>query len=191
MIIALDVQMMLEDNGYRVLGPAGSVDGALRSLEIPFVLSSAYDIFPFDGSEILEGAENVRKPVSEGRLLTALQRALSWAGARFFETAASATFPSEVGVEHGRQERDETWCNGGLGPGDARPTRWRRRGRGRIGEAVLGEAEACGGAAADAGREPGGAVARAERASASALGVARPGAAGGRERAEGARARRA
>lgn len=106
MIIALDVQMMLEDNGYRVLGPAGSVDGALRllddlrpdvavldgnlrgrpitpvarrlrSLEIPFVLSSAYDVFPFDGSEILEGAENVRKPVPEGRLLAALQRALS------------------------------------------------------------------------------------------------------------------
>ena len=106
MIIALDVQMMLEDNGYRVLGPAGSVDGALRllddlrpdvavldgnlrgrpiipvarrlrSLEIPFVLSSAYDIFPFDGSEILAGAENVRKPVSEGRLMAALQRALS------------------------------------------------------------------------------------------------------------------
>ena len=49
----------------------------LRSLEIPFVLSSAYDIFPFDGSEILEGAENGRKSVSEGRLLAALQRALS------------------------------------------------------------------------------------------------------------------
>jgi two-component system, response regulator PdtaR len=106
MIIALDVQMMLEDNGYQVLGPADSVEGALRlldelrpdvavldgnlrgrpvipvarrlrSLEIPFVLSSAYDIFTFDGSEVLAGAENVQKPVSENRLIAALQRALS------------------------------------------------------------------------------------------------------------------
>ena len=76
---------------------------------------------------------------------------MDWAGARFPETAASTTFPSEVGVEHGRQERVEPWCSGGLGSGDARSTGWRRRGRGRIGEAVLGEAEACGGAAADAG----------------------------------------
>ncbi|MFC3170320.1 response regulator [Paracoccus fontiphilus] len=106
MMIALDVQMMLEDNGYTVLGPAGSVEGALRlldelrpdvavldgnlrgrpvipvarrlrSLEIPFVLSSAYDIFTFDGSDVLAGAENVQKPVSENRLIAALQRALS------------------------------------------------------------------------------------------------------------------
>ncbi|MCZ0964126.1 response regulator [Paracoccus benzoatiresistens] len=106
MMIALDVQMMLEDNGYRVLGPAGSVEGALRlledtrpdvavldgnlrgqpvvpvarrlrSLDIPFVLSSAYDIFTFDGSEVLAGAENVQKPVSERRLMAALERVLS------------------------------------------------------------------------------------------------------------------
>jgi transposase len=64
-----------------------------------------------------------------------------WAGARFLETAASATFPSEVGVEHGRQERVETWCSRGLGLGDTRPTRWRRRGRGPTGEAVLGDAD--------------------------------------------------
>ena len=104
-MIALDVQMMLEDNGYRVLGPAGSVERALRllddlrpdvavldgnlrgrpiipvarrlrSLEIPFVLSSAYDIFTFEGSEVLAGAENVQKPISENRLIAALQRAL-------------------------------------------------------------------------------------------------------------------
>lgn len=106
MMIALDIQMMLEDNGYAVLGPAGSVEGALRLLEdarpdvavldgnlrgqpvvpvakrlrslgIPFVLSSAYDSFPFDGSEALEGAENVRKPVIEARLMAALGKALS------------------------------------------------------------------------------------------------------------------
>ena len=104
MMIALDVQMMLEDNGYAVLGPAGAVEGALRLLDdtrpdvavldgnlrgrpvvpvaqrlrdlgIPFVLSSAYDIFPFDGSEALAGIENVRKPATESRLIAALQRA--------------------------------------------------------------------------------------------------------------------
>lgn len=78
MMFAFDLQMMLEDNGYRVLGPAASVDSALtlledacpdvavldgnlrgrpvvpvarrlRCLEIPFVLSSAYDIFTYRG----------------------------------------------------------------------------------------------------------------------------------------------
>ena len=106
MLIALDIQMMLEDNGFQVVGPAGSVDSALRllddirpdvavldgnlrgrpvvpvaqrlrSLQIPFVLSSAYDLFTFDGSEVLAGAENVQKPISEGRLIAALQRALA------------------------------------------------------------------------------------------------------------------
>ena len=106
MLIALDIQMMLEDNGFQVVGPAGSVDSALRllddirpdvavldgnlrgrpvvpvaqrlrSLEIPFVLSSAYDLFTFDGSEALAGVENVQKPISEGRLIAALKRALA------------------------------------------------------------------------------------------------------------------
>ena len=106
MLIALDLQMMLEDNGFQVLGPAGSVESALRlledirpdvavldgnlrgrpiipvaqrlrSLEIPFVFSSAYDIFTFEGSEVLAGAENVQKPVFEDRLIAAVQRALS------------------------------------------------------------------------------------------------------------------
>lgn len=104
-IIAMDLQMMLEDNGYTVLGPAGSIEGALdlldgtrpdvavldgnlrgrpidsvaerlRSLGIPFVLSSAYDSYTFDGCEALAGVENVRKPVTEARLIAALQRAL-------------------------------------------------------------------------------------------------------------------
>lgn len=105
MMIALDIQMMLEDNGYTVLGPAGSVESALRLLDdlrpdvavldgnlrgrsvvpvaqrlqglrIPFVLSSAYDTFTFEGSEVLAGVENVQKPVSENRLIAALQRTL-------------------------------------------------------------------------------------------------------------------
>lgn len=33
MMIAFDLQMMLEDNGCRVLGPVASVDSALRLLE--------------------------------------------------------------------------------------------------------------------------------------------------------------
>lgn len=104
-LIAMDVQMMLEDNGFHVLGPAGTVESALqlleevrpdvavldgnlrgqpvvpvarrlRSLEIPFVLASAYDIFDFEGSEVLAGAENIQKPVSERRLIAVLQRTL-------------------------------------------------------------------------------------------------------------------
>jgi two-component SAPR family response regulator len=105
MMIALDVQMMLEDNGYAVLGPVGSVEGALRllddtrpdaavldgnlrgqpvepvarrlqSLGVPFVLSSAYDNATFADHEALAGVENVRKPVTEARLIAALQRVL-------------------------------------------------------------------------------------------------------------------
>ena len=37
-----------------------------------------------------------------------------------------AQLSRKPGVEHGRQERAETWRSGGLGHGDARPTRWRR-----------------------------------------------------------------
>ena len=63
--------------GDRTYGQPVVVAQRLRSLEIPFVLSSAYDIFTFEGSEALAGAENVQKPISEGRLIAALRRALS------------------------------------------------------------------------------------------------------------------
>ncbi|ULB12456.1 response regulator (plasmid) [Cereibacter azotoformans] len=104
-LIALDLQMMLEDAGHSVLGPAGTVAAALRLLEgtppdvatldlnlrgqlvvpvavrlrdlqIPFVLASAYASRGFDGSEALAGAENVGKPIHPRRLLDALGRAV-------------------------------------------------------------------------------------------------------------------
>ena len=104
-IISLDIEMMLEQNGYMVFGSAASIEGALelletgrpdvalldmnlrgslvfpvakrlRSLNIPFVLVSAYRAEEFGGDDILEGVENVQKPILERRLLDALRRAL-------------------------------------------------------------------------------------------------------------------
>lgn len=106
LLIAFDIQMMLEDNGHSVLGPAGSVEAALRLLEnarpdvamldmnlrgelvipvavrlrslgIPFVLSSAYRGLSFDGAEVLADAENIGKPISEQHVLKALGRAIA------------------------------------------------------------------------------------------------------------------
>lgn len=105
-LIALDLEMVLERNGHRIVGPAGSVEEALRLLErarpdvavldmnlhsrlvtpvaerlrslaIPFVLSTAYPSLDFDGAEALADAENVGKPVNERRLVEALERAVS------------------------------------------------------------------------------------------------------------------
>jgi two-component SAPR family response regulator len=102
-MVALDIQAMLKSNGYRVLGPVGTVDAALRllahqqpdlavldvnlnghpvvpvakrlrSLEIPFVLVSAYASFDFDDSEVLAEVKNVGKPFTESQLLAALGR---------------------------------------------------------------------------------------------------------------------
>lgn len=103
-LIAMDLEMILEQNGHTIVGPACSVDAALRlleherpdvavldvnlcgqpvipvaerlrSLHIPFVLATAYTSFDFDGSEALAEVENVGKPVSERRLVRALERA--------------------------------------------------------------------------------------------------------------------
>lgn len=105
-LIAMDLQMFLERSGHVVIGPACSVDAALRLLEheepnvavldvhlrgqpvipvaerlrglnIPFVLASAYTTLDLDGSEALSDAENVGKPVTERRLVEALERAVS------------------------------------------------------------------------------------------------------------------
>ncbi len=104
-IIAMDLQMILEQHGHSVLGPASSVEIALRLLEdvrpdvalldlnlrnqlvfpvaarlqeinVPFVLASAYDVTGIEGGEILAGAENIGKPVAERSLLNALRRAV-------------------------------------------------------------------------------------------------------------------
>lgn len=104
-LIAIDIEMMLEEYGYRVLGPAGSIEAALRllenerpdvamldlnirgqpvipvarrlqSLKIPFVIVSAYNTFDFDGSEVLSGIEKVGKPINEHRLIETLASAV-------------------------------------------------------------------------------------------------------------------
>lgn len=103
--IAMDVEMMLEQHGHSVLGPAATVDAALdllkearpdvalldlnlrgqlvfpvaerlRSLNIPFVLASAYRSVNFEGNAAVADVENIGKPIQESRLLQALARAV-------------------------------------------------------------------------------------------------------------------
>jgi two-component system, response regulator PdtaR len=101
-LLAMDLELLLEGHGYRVLGPAATVAealrllaaatpdaalldvnlrgemvtpvaGRLRALGVPFVLASAYDRPELAAAE-LAGAPNVGKPTSERRLLAALAR---------------------------------------------------------------------------------------------------------------------
>ena len=107
-LIAMDLQDLLERNGWRVLGPAMTVPEALRLLDgtppdvalldvslrrqlvtpvverlraqgIPFVLATAYDGLQLAAMG-LDGAVQVTKPFHAQRLLGALARVL--AGAR-------------------------------------------------------------------------------------------------------------
>lgn len=104
-LIAMDVEMMLEQNGHAVLATAPSVEKALslledarpdvalldlnlrgqlvfpvaerlRNLGIPFVLASAYGSLNFEGGAAVADAENIGKPIHEHRLLDALRRAV-------------------------------------------------------------------------------------------------------------------
>ena len=104
-LLAIDLALLLERRGYRVLGPAATVaealrllDGGetpgaalldvnlrgetvtpvaarLRALRVPFVLASAYDDARLAALG-LAGAPNVGKPASDDRLLAALARAV-------------------------------------------------------------------------------------------------------------------
>jgi CheY-like chemotaxis protein len=100
-LIAMDLQLLLESRGWRVLGPVGTVPGALRLLDeelpsvalldinlgddlvtpvaetlkardVPFAVASAYGEPERFGGAVLAGAPNVGKPTGEDRLLTAL-----------------------------------------------------------------------------------------------------------------------
>jgi two-component system, response regulator PdtaR len=100
-LIAMDLKLMLEARGWRVIGPVATVRAALRLLEdelpavalldvnlgnelvtpvaeslkalgVPFALASAYARPAEFGGEVLAGALNVGKPVAERRLLAAL-----------------------------------------------------------------------------------------------------------------------
>jgi len=101
--IAMDLQLMLEGHGWRVMGPVASVREALRLLEnelpsvalldvnlgtelvtpvaealkargVPFAVASAYDRPEDYGGAILAGVPNAGKPTNERRVMAALQQ---------------------------------------------------------------------------------------------------------------------
>ena len=103
-LIAMDLELLLQRHGWRVLGPAATVAaalrlldgeapdvalldvnlrgemvtpvaGALRALGVPLVLASAYGRSDLVAAG-LAGAPNVGKPVNVRRLLAALGRAV-------------------------------------------------------------------------------------------------------------------
>ena len=49
---------------------------ALRAMEVPFVLASAFSAADLDGNEALAGAQNLGKPTRIKRLLSALKNLL-------------------------------------------------------------------------------------------------------------------
>jgi DNA-binding response OmpR family regulator len=100
-MIAMDLQFMLEANGWRIMEPVGSVqealhllDGellmvalldvnlgtelvtpvalALKTLGIPFAVASAYDRPEQYGGDVLRGVPNAGKPTNERRVLAVL-----------------------------------------------------------------------------------------------------------------------
>jgi DNA-binding NtrC family response regulator len=110
LLIAWDLQLLLEGRGWHVLGPVASVQDALGLLQgelpsvalldvnlghelvtpvaeflrtrgVPFAVASAYENPEQFGGEVLAGAPNAGKPTNERRLLAALTQALSLARA--------------------------------------------------------------------------------------------------------------
>jgi two-component SAPR family response regulator len=103
-LLALDLELILLQHGWRVLGPAMTVNEALlllkaerpdvalldvnlrgemvtpvaetlRTLGVPFVLASAYNQLDL-GAAVLAETPNVGKPTSERRLLAMLGKAV-------------------------------------------------------------------------------------------------------------------
>jgi two-component system, response regulator PdtaR len=103
-LLALDLELTILRHGWRVLGPAGTVEEALellkvetpdvalldvnlrgtmvtpvaeelRALGVPFVLASAYER-PEAAAPALAGVPNLGKPTNERRLLVTLRNAL-------------------------------------------------------------------------------------------------------------------
>lgn len=104
-LIAMDLKVMLERCGWRVMGPVATVAAAsrllevqlpsvalldvnlgnelvtplaeeLNSLNVPFAVASAYDRPELIGGAVLAGAPNVGKPTAESRLLVVLAKLL-------------------------------------------------------------------------------------------------------------------
>ena len=102
-LIALNLTLLLERRGWHVLGPAATVDEALRLLDderpgvalldvilkdgtvtlvaealrarnVPFIVASAYRRPELVGGDVLAGAPNVGKPTEERRLLAVLEQ---------------------------------------------------------------------------------------------------------------------
>ena len=102
-LIALDLVLLLEKDGWNVLGPAATVAEALRLLDderpavalldfslkggtvtpvaealrarnVPFVVASAFSPPERMGGEVLAGAPNVGKPINERHLLAVLEK---------------------------------------------------------------------------------------------------------------------
>ena len=104
-LIAMDLEAMLKEHGWHLLGPAATVAEALALLEVgkmpdvalldvnlrgetvvpvaevlrergvPIVLASAYD-HAASMADVLVGVPNVGKPAQERHLLAALERAV-------------------------------------------------------------------------------------------------------------------
>jgi len=100
-LIAMDLQLTLEEHGWRVMGPAATVKDALdllktelpsvalldvslrnefvtavaeelKSRGVPFALASAYEKPERFGGEALTGVPNVGKPTGDARLMAVL-----------------------------------------------------------------------------------------------------------------------
>jgi two-component system, response regulator PdtaR len=105
-LIALDLQLLLEGHGWRVIGPVATVGEALASLQkerpsaalldvnlghelvtpvavalknvgIPFAVATAYAQPEQYGGEVLAGVPNAGKPTNERRLLATLGQLLA------------------------------------------------------------------------------------------------------------------
>ncbi|MCZ0963787.1 hypothetical protein [Paracoccus benzoatiresistens] len=101
MLLAFDLQMVLESNGYCVIGPSGTVESALRllakvrpdvavldvnlcgrlgpparrreNLQVPYLLAWAYTKLNDPSYDLLAGVENLGKPIRDQDLIVALK----------------------------------------------------------------------------------------------------------------------
>jgi DNA-binding response OmpR family regulator len=102
-LIAMDLQLLLEDHGWRVMGPVATVRDALTLLEhelpsvalldvnlgtelvtpvalalkercVPFAVATAYTDPEEYGGQIFAGVPNAGKPTNERRLLATLKQ---------------------------------------------------------------------------------------------------------------------
>jgi DNA-binding response OmpR family regulator len=102
-LIAMELAAVLEAHGFQVIGPVGTVDGALemlrrerpdavvldlnlrgmaatpvakllRELDLPFVIASAYSNADLPRDDSLRGVVNIGKPTNSATLIQELHR---------------------------------------------------------------------------------------------------------------------